>query len=76
MAWKGDVKADMTRTPLVTRDHLNEASRLVDQLGVGAYRDAKRRAGLEWNVSFQRLYRLEAETVIGIMREKLNQTKG
>lgn len=63
----------MSRYLVANTEQFSEVARLVDQLGVGAYRDAKRAAGLDWNVPFRRLYRLEAETVIGIMQEKLNQ---
>jgi hypothetical protein len=66
----------MTRHLLANTQQASEVNRLVDQLGVGAYRDAKRDAGLAWYTPFRRLYRLEAETVIGILKQKLNQTKG
>lgn len=66
----------MSRELVANTQQCSEIARLVDQLGVGAYRDAKRAAGLGWDTPFRRLYRLEAETVIGIMRQKLNQTKG
>lgn len=64
----------MSRTLVATTAQFSEVARLVDQLGVGVYRDAKRAAGLDWKTPFRRLYQLEAETVIGIMQEKLNLT--
>ena len=66
----------MSRYLVANTEQFSDVARLVDHLGVGAYRDAKHAAGLGWNTPFRRLYRLEAETVIGIMKEKLNQTKG
>ena len=66
----------MSRELVANTGQFSEVARLVDLLGVGPYRDAKRAAGLDWNVPFGRLYRLEAGTVIEILREKLNQTKG
>lgn len=66
----------MSRELIANTQQFSEVARLVDQLGVGVYRDAKRAAGLDWYIPFRRLYRLEAETVIGIMQEKLNSMKG
>lgn len=66
----------MSRELVANTAQFSEVTRLVDQSGIGVYRDAKRAAGLAWHTPFRRLYRLEAETVIGIMREKLNLTKG
>lgn len=66
----------MSRKLVANTQQFSEVDRLVDRLGVGAYRDAKRAAGLDWHTPFRRLYRLEAETVIGIMREKLNERIG
>jgi hypothetical protein len=66
----------MSRELVANTNQFSQVARLVDRLGVSAYRDAKRQAGLDWNVPFGRLYRLEAGTVIGILREKLNETKG
>ncbi len=63
----------MSRELIANTQQFGEVARLVDQLGIGAYRDAKRGAGLAWYTPFGRLYRLEAETVIGILREKLNE---
>ncbi len=59
----------MSRELVANTQQYGEVARLVDLLGVGAYRDAKREAGLGWHTPFRRLYRLEAETVIGIMQE-------
>lgn len=64
----------MSRHLVANTQQASEVARLVDLLGTGVYRDAKRAAGLNWNTPFRRLYRLEAETVIGILREKLNLT--
>ncbi len=66
----------MSRELVANTEQFSEVARLVDLLGVGPYRDAKRAAGLDWNVPFRRLYRLEAQTVIGILNQKLNLTKG
>jgi hypothetical protein len=66
----------MSRELIASTRQFSDIAQLVDQMGVGIYRDAKRAAGLHWNIPFRRLYRLEAETVIGIMREKLNETNG
>ncbi len=63
----------MSRELIANTQQISEVSRLVDQLGVGTYRDAKRAAGLAWHTPFSRLYRLEAETVIRILKEKLNE---
>lgn len=63
----------MSRELIANTQQISEVSRLVDRLGVGAYRDAKRAAGILWYIPFGRLYRLEAETVIGILKEKLNE---
>lgn len=66
----------MSRELIANTQQFSEVARLVDQLGTGAYRDAKRAAGLAWRIPFRRLYRLEAETVIGILKEKLNERNG
>ncbi len=66
----------MSRELIANTAQFSEVARLVDLLGIGVYRDAKRSAGLAWHTPFRRLYRLEAATVIEIMKEKLNQTKG
>lgn len=63
----------MSRELIASTKQVSEVTRLVDQLGVGAYRDAKRAADLAWHIPFSRLYRLEAETVIRILKEKLNE---
>lgn len=63
----------MSRQLVANTQQFSEVGRLVDLIGVAAYLDAKRAAGLDWDTPFRRLYRLEAETVINILREKLNQ---
>jgi hypothetical protein len=63
----------VSRELTANSQQFDELLKLVDQLGVGVYRDAKRAAGLAWHTPFRRLYQLEANTVIGIMREKLNE---
>jgi hypothetical protein len=66
----------MSRELVANTAQFSDVARLVDLLGVGVYRAAKRAAGLTWNTPFRRLYRPKGETVIEIMREKLNLTKG
>ncbi len=54
----------------VSNDQIDEIYSLVDRLGVGAYRDAKAAAGINRMAPFHRAYRLEAQTVIDILKEK------
>ena len=70
------IEADMSRELVANTSQFSEVARLVDQLGVGPYRDAKRAAGLDWNIPFRRLYRLEAATVINLLNERLDLEKG
>ena len=63
----------MKRILTASYDQVQEVGDLVDLLGVGVYRDAKRAAGVKWNEPFTRLYRIDAETIIGIMKEKAKE---
>jgi hypothetical protein len=61
----------MPRNLIASTDQLHEASKLFDQVGICHYRDAKAEAGLPRMKPFQNLTRLEAVTVIGILRQKV-----
>ncbi len=45
------------------------------RLGVAAYRDAKAAAGVGRMKTFRHLYGLEADTVIGILKQKLTNER-
>lgn len=61
----------MKRVLTASDNQVARVGKLIDRLGVAVYRDAKTKAGLKWNEPFTRLYRIDAETVIGVMKEKL-----
>lgn len=63
----------MKRILTASYDQIQEVGGLIDLLGAGVYRDAKRAAGVKWSDPFTRLYRIDAETIIGIMKEKAKE---
>lgn len=61
----------MRRVLVASSEQIEEVGELIKRLGVGVYRDAKKAAGVKWYDPFSRLYRLDAGTVIEIMKEQI-----
>lgn len=65
----------MPKSLIADSGQIWEVGKLIDQVGAAAYRDAKAAAGVGRMKPFHHLYRLEADTVIGILKQKLTNNE-